>query len=63
MGDFSRDGTSGTLMRGPIDLNGLPEADKAKAGLEMMQRRAQREDPEAALQLLNHVVADGPLDA
>lgn len=34
----------------------------AAAGLEMMHRRAQRGDPEAALYILNHVVPDIPPD-
>lgn len=62
MGSFDEDGKPGTPMPGMIDLNGLREAAKAKAGLEMMRRRAQRGDPEAALHILNHVVPDIPGD-
>lgn len=42
---------------------GLLEGDGgAEAGLQMMRRRAQRGDPEAALHILNHVVPDVPPD-
>lgn len=62
MGDIDKAGKSGTPMRGMIDLNGLPEDGGARAGLEMMRRRAQRGDPDAALHILNHVVPDIPAD-
>ncbi|QEU09182.1 hypothetical protein [Paracoccus yeei] len=62
MGDFDEDGKPGIPMRGRMDLNGLPEADRARAGLEMMRRRARRGDPEAALHILNHIVPDVPPD-
>lgn len=62
MGDFDRDGKPGVPMRGPVDLDGLPETGKARAGLDIMRRRAQRGDPETALHILNHVVPDIPAD-
>lgn len=62
MGNLDKDGKPDVPMRGPVDLNGLPEADKVRAGLMMMRRRAQRGDPEAALQILNHIVLDIPAD-
>lgn len=58
MGDFDKAGKPGIPMRGSVNLNGRPEADQAGVGLEMMRRRAQRADPEAALHILNHVVPD-----
>ncbi|MDF3606672.1 hypothetical protein PE067_11330 [Paracoccus sp. DMF-8] len=62
MGDFDKDGKPGITMRGMVNLNGLPEAARARAELEMMHRRAQRGDPEAALYILNHIVPDVPPD-
>lgn len=52
----------GIPMRGRTDLPGLPEAQQARAGLEMMRRRARRGDPEEALHILNHIVPDIPPD-
>ncbi|MDF3607487.1 hypothetical protein PE067_15880 [Paracoccus sp. DMF-8] len=42
-------------MRQLIDLPEDGDGAKAEAGLEMMRRRAQRGDPEAALHIMNHV--------
>ncbi len=62
MGDFDKCGKPGGPMRGRVDLNGLPEAARARAKMEMMHRRAQRGDPEAALHILEHIVPDVPPD-
>ncbi|SFW99860.1 hypothetical protein SAMN04244548_00043 [Paracoccus pantotrophus] len=62
MGNIDKDGKPGTSTRGLIDLNGLPQADRARAGQAMMRRRAQRGDPDAAPHILNHVVPDIPPD-
>lgn len=58
MGDFNKDGKAGVSILGMIDLNGLPEADKARSGLGTMRRCAQRGDPGAAFHILNRIVPD-----
>ncbi|RDD72574.1 hypothetical protein DVR11_05005 [Paracoccus versutus] len=64
MGNSGKAGKPGIPMCGRIDVNGQPEADRARAGLEMMRQRcrARRGDPEAALHILNHIVPDIPAD-
>ncbi|MBT0778456.1 MULTISPECIES: hypothetical protein [Paracoccus] len=62
MVDFDEAGKPRIPMRGMIDPNGLPDADRARAALATMRRRAQRGDPEAALHILNHIVPDIPPD-
>ena len=49
-------------MRQLIDLPEDGDGAKAEARLEMMRRRAQRGDPEAALHILTYIVRDIPPD-
>ena len=62
MGNFDKAEKPRIPMPRRMDLNGLPEAARAKAALKMMRRRAQRGDPGAALHILNHIVPDIPAD-